>query len=185
MEMIRLEGERLFLRPWQDTDGEAVVELFLRNREHWQEFEPLRDDAYFTLESRLQGIAHSQAGWKQGSSYEFGIFLKDSERLIGDIAVDEVRRDPFLHAFVGYSIDREQTGQGYATEALRLLTEFAFAQLRLHRLTAGVSPRNHGSIRVLEKLGYLREGLARENLRINGRWEDHYQYAMLQREWGK
>ncbi len=58
-------------------------------------------------------------------------------------------------------------------EAVRLMVDYAFTELKLHRIEAGVMPRNLGSIRVLEKAGFHREGIARSNVLINGKWEDH------------
>jgi ribosomal-protein-alanine N-acetyltransferase len=63
------------------------------------------------------------------------------------------------------------------------LSSFTFEHLKLHRVAAGVMPRNHASKRVLEKLGFQKEGLLRENVCINGVWEDHLQYSILQKEW--
>jgi ribosomal-protein-alanine N-acetyltransferase len=65
------------------------------------------------------------------------------------------------------------------TEAVRLVVRFAFEQLKLHRLEAGVMPHNLGSIRVLEKAGFHKEGIAKKNVKINGRWEDHQILAII------
>ena len=77
----------------------------------------------------------------------------------------------------------DHAGHGYITEALRALVfDIAFGPLGLHRVEANVMPRNNRSIRVLEKLGFVQEGLARDYLRINGRWENHIHYVTLNRE---
>ena len=65
------------------------------------------------------------------------------------------------------------------TEALRLLAPATFRSLQLHRLEAGCVPANVASVRVLEKSGFKREGLARSYLRINGNWQDHLLFARL------
>ena len=65
------------------------------------------------------------------------------------------------------------------TEALRLLAPFAFRSLQLHRLEAGCLPANGASVRVLEKSGFQREGVARKYLRINSVWQDHQLFARL------
>ena len=70
-------------------------------------------------------------------------------------------------------MDKAETNRGYMTEALRCVIDFAFNRLRLHRIEANIMPRNHASRRVVEKLGFHYEGLARQYLQINGRWEDH------------
>ena len=80
-------------------------------------------------------------------------------------------------------MDEKFIGRGIVTEAVRLVMEFAFSTLNIHRIEAYVAPQNLGSIRVLEKSGFTREGLLRELLFINGKWVDHYMYAILQREY--
>jgi ribosomal-protein-alanine N-acetyltransferase len=60
-----------------------------------------------------------------------------------------------------------------------LVTAHAFSDLKLHRLEAGVMPRNTASTRVLEKAGYLREGLMKQNMLVNGTWEDHWHFAQV------
>jgi ribosomal-protein-alanine N-acetyltransferase len=77
-------------------------------------------------------------------------------------------------------MDEQFIGRGIASEAVKLVTTFGFEQLRLHRIEAYVSPDNVGSLRVLEKAGFQKEGLLKRFLFINGEWKDHYYYALLE-----
>ena len=81
--------------------------------------------------------------------------------------------------WLGYYLGQEHNGRGYTTEAIRLVLDYAFRDLKLHRIEAGVMPHNAGSIRVLEKVGFEREGLSKKNVRINGEWEDHLHLAII------
>ena len=92
---------------------------------------------------------------------------------------------PYSSAFVGYSMDQHFVGRGIATEAVKLVIELAFNSLKLHRVEAYIAPQNIASIRVIEKAGFLKEGLLRKLLFINGGWVDHYMYAILQEEYLK
>lgn len=65
------------------------------------------------------------------------------------------------------------------TEALKAAIRYIFEEWKLHRIEANIIPRNAASIRVIEKLGFEREGYCRKYLKINGIWEDHYSYALL------
>ena len=112
--------------------------------------------------------------------YNFGIFEMATSRLIGHISLYSIKRLPFSSGFIGYSIDERETGRGIGTEAVRLVTNFSFDKVALHRVEAYVSPRNSGSLKVLEKSGYFQEGLLRKLLYINGVWEDHYIYAIVE-----
>ena len=103
--------------------------------------------------------------------------------LIGHISMYSIKRLPFSSAFIGYSIDEMNVGKGVATEAVQLLVKYGMEVVGLHRIEAYVSPRNVGSIRVLEKAKMQREGLLRQLLFINGEWEDHYIYAVLENDY--
>lgn len=91
----------------------------------------------------------------------------------------QVFRGPRESALLGYSLDQEHNGKGYTTEATNLVVNYAFEILKLHRIEAGVMPVNIGSIRVLEKAGFHKEGIAKKNVKINGSWEDHQMLAIL------
>ena len=77
---------------------------------------------------------------------------------------------------------RDRNGRGYCTEALSGAMTFAFDLLQLHRIQAAIMPRNAASIRVVEKNGFRREGLAERYLLIGGRWEDHAIYAVTRED---
>ncbi|MEB8723247.1 GNAT family protein, partial [Bacillus cereus] len=81
--------------------------------------------------------------------------------------------------YTGFTLDKEHNAKGYATEALQLVVDFAFRELKLHRIEAGAMLDNIASIRVLEKVGFKKEGIAKENIRINGKWTDHQILAII------
>ena len=85
-------------------------------------------------------------------------------------------------ATIGYWVGVNYAGQGYMSRALRAAVAYSFQTLRLHRVEAACLPTNAASIRVLESAGFRREGLARSYLRINGRWQDHLLFAVLEND---
>ncbi|KIL48276.1 GNAT family N-acetyltransferase [Jeotgalibacillus soli] len=180
--MILLESERLYFRPLTTQDVDLVVELMLRNRHFWTIHEPRHQDAYYTREVQYEKLAEAEEQLRLGKEYSWGIFLKESSRLIGSISIYSIRRLPFSSAFVGYSLDESVTGQGLGTEAVNAVLSFAFRDFGLHRMEALVSPKNMASMRVLEKVGMMQEGRMRKNLFINGKWEDHFLYSMLEED---
>jgi ribosomal-protein-alanine N-acetyltransferase len=119
------------------------------------------------------------------TGFAFGIFLLENDELLGRVTLSNVARGAWQNATMGYFLDREHNGRGYTTDAVKLAVEFAFAEARLHRVQAGVMPRNLGSIRVLEKNGFRYEGKSMRYLQINGAWEDHNMYAITAEEWTK
>ncbi len=82
-----------------------------------------------------------------------------------------------------YLLRPDLWGRGFITEAVCALVEIGFGELRLHRIWASCLPINPASARVLENVGFRREGHLRQNLRIHGVWQDSYLYALLDSEW--
>ena len=84
---------------------------------------------------------------------------------------------------VGYWIDRAHAGNGYVAEGVAVLCQFAFEELKLHRIEVCIIPRNANSKKVMDKLKFRLEGLAERFLEINGVWEDHLRYGFTTEEW--
>lgn len=179
---LLFNGHTCYLRNLEVEDAEEMVQLLLRNRQYWAVFEPHHQDSYFTVSVQREKIRESIYQARENREYSFGIFEHGTNRMIGHISLYGIKRLPFLSGLVGYSIDEAAIGKGIATEAVQLVVTFGFEQLRLHRLEAYVSPRNIGSIRVLQKAKFQNEGLLHEFLYINGKWEDHFQFALLESE---
>lgn len=159
-------------------DASALLDLKRRNRDFFQPFEPIRDESHFTLEGQEQEITNSNEGATRDQSYIYGIFLKETDEIVGRIALTGIVRGPFQNAYLGYYIDQDHNSKGYATAAVSLCLIKAFNEIGLHRVQAGVMPRNLPSIRVLEKTGFRHEGSAKTYLKINGTWEDHELFAI-------
>lgn len=168
----------IYLRVLEARDAQDLLNLRVHNHTFLQPFEPIRDAEYLTLEWQLQDIENHQHGADTDQSYAFGIFLQETDELIGRIAITGISRGPAQHANLGYFLAEEHNGKGYMTEAVKQCVAFAFRELHLHRIQAGVMPRNLRSGRVLEKAGFRVEGLAKRYIRINGQWEDHILYAI-------
>jgi len=122
--------------------------------------------------------------WKNGQAYVLLVTERgDANTIIGRVALTGVLRGAFQNAYLGYWIDESRQNRGLMTEAVRAVTAFAFESAGLHRVQAAVMPRNRPSQRVLEKVGYRREGVALRYLCIAGTWEDHILFAMTADEW--
>lgn len=173
-----MSNNHIYLRYFDMKDSGALLDLKLRNRDFFTPFEPIRDDSHFTLEGQKSEIANGIQGVANDQSYTFGIFLKKTDELVGRIALTGIARGPFQNAYLGYFMDEKYNGKGYITAAVSLCVEYAFKEIGLHRVQAGVMPKNLPSIRVLEKAGFRHEGLSKKYLKINGSWEDHELFAI-------
>lgn len=178
----RIEGKDIYLRFFEVKDAEGMKLLYLQNRDFFQQYSPKRSEEYYSFNRHLNSIKYAIECRKVDREYSFGIFLRETGQLIGDIDLTGVLRGAVQSCYIGYSLDQEQNGKGFMTEAVKLVIEYAFKHLHLHRIVAGVMPRNIGSIRVLEKAGFEKEGIARKNVKINGKWEDHVTFSILNPE---
>lgn len=183
---LRIVTDRLVLRPPRTADVTEVRRALRANAGHLQPWsvatDPDSDPTSLTAVS--QSILNYRRDWKRGRAYVLMISPReDVSRIVGRIAFAGVFRGAFQNAYLGYWIDEAHQGRGLMTEAVEAATSFAFTQAGLHRVQAAVMPRNPASIRVLEKVGYRREGFAVKYLRIAGTWEDHWLFAMTSDEW--
>jgi ribosomal-protein-alanine N-acetyltransferase len=174
-------GDPVEIRPLVVQDAEQMLALALRNRAHLESWEPLRDETWFTLEAQSSAIERAVELRESGRGYRFAIVA--GARIVGAVGLNEVVRGAFENAYLGYWVDVGSTGRGYATQGVRLAVGFAFEEAQLHRVQAAVMPRNAASIRVVEKVGFRREGHALRYLRIAGVWEDHHLFALTREEW--
>ncbi len=177
-----LYGETIHIRIFNTNDVEAMLKLQRDNREFFEGFLMDRSDEFYTADGQLNRILKFEENRKSDESYVFGIFKNDDKRLIGSINLFQVMRGSLQGAFIGYHVGKNYNGKGYATEAAKLIVSYGFNELKLHRIEAGVMPRNIGSIRVLEKSGFHKEGIAKKNVKINGKWEDHQVLAIINPE---
>ena len=121
-------------------------------------------------------IRNAIAGVENDSEYRL-VGLHDDGRIVGFFNLFQVARLSFQNAIAGWSVSSEFVGNGYATEGVGALLDFAFAPqpvgLGLHRVQANIIPTNPASLRVAEKNGFRKEGLALRYLCIAGQWQDH------------
>lgn len=176
---MKRTGQHIYLRYLEEADVGELVRLQNQNRAFFELYATTRREDFYSEESQLNRIKKSIEMKEEDKQYTFGIYLIETNELIGVIDLTEVVRGPMQACWLGYFLDRAQNGRGYTTEAVRLIVDFAFRTLKLHRIEAGVMPHNLGSIKVLEKSGFEREGLSKKNVQINGKWEDHLHFAVV------
>lgn len=180
-----LSSTDIYIRPLEVTDTNDILQIITTNRAFLQPFDPIRDKSFFTYEFQRNHIEEAIENYKDDKAYAFAICLNNNDTIIGRITLSAISRGPFQNAYMGYFIDQQQNGKGYATQAVHLAIRFAFEKIDLHRIQAGVLPRNIASIRVLDKNKFRYEGLAKRYLKINGQWEDHNLYAITREDWSE
>lgn len=178
---LMLETERLVLSVLNEDSASQVLNYYERNTEFLGEWEPVKDDKFYTVDYQREALRKELSKITDGGAFRVWIFKKEEafSRIIGSIALNNIVYGAFLSCHLGYKLDRDEINQGYITEALNKVIEFTFTTLGLHRVEANILPRNVRSMRVVEKLRFYDEGLAKKYLRINGKWEDHIHMVLL------
>lgn len=169
-----LHSERLILKLLDENDAELVHAYLRRNKEFLQPWEPERSEEFYRLDTQKRALATEAEQHRSGELHKLWIFRKEQpESVIGSVTLSNIVYGVFQSCHLGYRLDAEQVNRGYMTEAVRLMIDYAFNGLGLHRVEANIMPRNEASLQVVRKLGFYEEGKAIKYLKINGIWEDH------------
>jgi [ribosomal protein S5]-alanine N-acetyltransferase len=169
----------VWLRPPVMSDYAPWAELRARSREHLTPWEPMWQRDELSRSAFRRRVRHYQREARDDLGYSFLIVSEGDEQLLGGLTLSNVRRGVTQAAVLGYWLGLPFIRNGYMTAAVGAAAKFAFDDLRLHRLEAATMPHNAASIRVLERNGFRREGIAQRLLKINGTWEDHVLHALI------
>jgi len=181
----KLTTARLVLRAPKTSDVAELRRLIRHNHVHLKPWNPAppagEDPASITEVSKT--ILRQRREWKRGSGFVFMMALREEPgHFIGKIALNGILRGAMYGAYLGYWMDVDHLDRGYVTEGIRAVLDFGFEQANLHRIQAAIMPKNERSLRVIEKLGFRKEGLAERYLQIAGKWEDHVIFAKTREE---
>ncbi|SDF79667.1 ribosomal-protein-alanine N-acetyltransferase [Fontibacillus panacisegetis] len=171
------QTDQVSLQVIDESYAQAVTEYNLRNKDFLKPWEPERNSDFYTVPYQENLLHEEYYKILEGSLYKVWIMM--NEKIIGSIALSNIVMGVFQSCHLGYKLDEQEQGKGIMTESLRPIIDYAFQELSLHRIEANIMPRNKGSLRLVEKLGFQNEGLARKYLKINGVWEDHIHMVLL------
>jgi ribosomal-protein-alanine N-acetyltransferase len=174
-----IDAERVTLRTPQMSDYPAWAELRAASRDFLTPWEPLWAADELSRSSFRRRVRHYLRDLREDMGYALFIFSTADGALVGGLTLCNVRRGVTQACTLGYWTGAPYARQGYMTAAVRAVIPFVFDSLELHRLEAACLPSNTASIKLLERTGFGHEGLARRYLRINGVWQDHLLYALL------
>jgi ribosomal-protein-alanine N-acetyltransferase len=180
-----LHTERLTVRLARPGMQAAMARFLAENYPgHLDKWSPPAAPAFFTESFWRERLAIAVEEFQAGRAARFVLQLRGSGParetpaelsfpIVGTCNYTNIVRGPFQACHLGYQIARDREGKGLMAEALRASNAFVFDSMRLHRIMANHRPENERSARLLERLGFVREGLAKDYLFINGAWCDH------------
>jgi ribosomal-protein-alanine N-acetyltransferase len=175
-----VHGQQVYMRQPAMGDYAAWAELRAMSRQHLTVWEPQWARDELTRSAFRRRLRQYQRELREDQGYAFFVFRQGDATLLGGLSIANIRRGVAQAASIGYWIGAPHVRRGYMTDGVKAGVPFAFGTLGLHRLEAACLPHNVPSTRVLERAGFKREGMARRYLKINGTWQDHDLFALLQ-----
>lgn len=175
-----VHGDTVSLRVPQMPDYPAWAELRSMSREFLTPWEPEWTSSELTRASFRRRLKYYARDLSEDLGYAFFIFRNIDKQLVGGLTLSNVRRGVTQACTLGYWVGAPYARQGFMSDALAAVVPFVFDNLRLHRIEAACLPHNQASMQLLEKSGFFREGLARRYLKINGAWQDHITFALIE-----
>jgi len=160
----------LSIRPVAAVDADALLRFELEHRAYFERWVNARDPAFYSPQGVAQAIAAAEAARAEDQAFQYLVI--ERERIVGRVNLTAVRRTHFQSAELGYRIGERDGGRGIASRAVALCLEQAFGTLGLLRIEAVARPENQGSVRVLERNGFVRFGHSRRSFQLGGRWFD-------------
>ena len=176
---VKLETERLSLRPPVHSDFRAWSALRLSSRDFLTPWEPSWAADHLSRKSFTNRVYWAQRSVASGSAVPLFLFRRADDVLLGAITLDNIRRGPAQAGTLGYWTGEAFARQGYMREAIGAVVHYAFTRLDLSRIEAACLPENKASRGLLEQSGFKYEGVAQSYLQIDGRWRTHVLYASL------
>ena len=175
---LPLRTSRLLLRPYRPEDAPALFSIFSDPQvmRYWS------TPPWASIEHAHRAIEGDIKSLESGQQLRLGIERIDDSALIGQCTLFNFAR-PCRRAEIGYCLASAAWRRGYMQEALQELIRYGFVDLDLNRIEADIDPRNAASARLLQRLGFVEEGLLRERWIVNGEISDTCFFGLLRKEW--
>ena len=171
-------GTRIALRRWRDEDAQPLYDAIIESQERLRQWMAWAD-TYHTVEDAIEFVRRQSGHWALNQHVGLGLFSRADNELLGSAGF-HVRDYHIPSLEIGYWLRQSAEGHGYMTEAVRLLTRFAFEDFGAQRVMIRCDARNARSKAVPERLGYVFEGTLRHDaIDPAGEVRDTLVYAMI------
>jgi [ribosomal protein S5]-alanine N-acetyltransferase len=171
---LTLNTKRLRIKLPSEEDAADLCRLAQDNRNYFSRATPSPSADFYTLRYWQDRIQIDLEEYRNQSALKLVLRLEhENAPVIGTVAYTNIVRGVFQACRLGYKIDQAHTGKGLMSEALECTNAYVFDVLDLHRIEANYMPSNNASARILERLGFCKEGFAKDYLFLDGKWQDH------------
>ncbi len=164
----------LYVRDLRLEDGAQFIEVMKKSKDFYYPYiTPLTEHEDFSkyyLESKKE-------------TRKCYLALDKDETIIGIFNISEIVRGCFQSCYLGYGVNVDYAGKGIMSQALKLILEKIFVELKLHRVEANIQPTNTSSIRLVMQNGFNKEGFSPRYIKVNNEWCDHFRFALTYEDW--
>ena len=179
-EMLALDTDNLRLAVLRKSEAPRVTEYLVNNRDFHKQYSQTHTDEYFTVSTQKKYLAYDCNSFLDGTLVPLWITQKGDNKIIGRVSFFNFAYGGMMSCACGYHLDKDHTGKGYMTEALRSAMAFVFDEYKIHRIEAFIVPDNTPSLNLVRRLGFHHEGIRFSYMHINGKYRDHEAFYMLE-----
>lgn len=178
--LTHYETQRLILEVCTPDMAGETLRFYKANQAIFQPYDPIPPSNYYTEEYQYNSLICDFNAYLEKKGVRFYLFeKKNPQHIIGTISFSNIMHGFLQSTVIGYKLDSQYHHQGYAYEALQKGIDIMFREEKLHRISAFIMPSNTASIKLVERLCFTYEGTALEYACIQGKWEDHRIYSLL------
>ncbi|MFM2480575.1 GNAT family N-acetyltransferase [Celerinatantimonas sp. YJH-8] len=154
--------------------ADLVLDFYSRNQDFFKPWSPIREDKFFTLPYWQQRMEQAYQQFLDDQALYFVALTPDESSIAAIANFSAIIEGAFKGCYLRFAIDKNREGQGLMQEVLCHTLNYVFCELDLHRVMANYPPTNIRAQKLLTRLGFKPEGLARSYMKINGTWQDHH-----------
>ncbi|MDX7987404.1 30S ribosomal protein S5 alanine N-acetyltransferase [Xenorhabdus sp. 12] len=182
---LRFITDRIVVRLVYERDAYRLADYYAENKDFLKPWEPTRDGSFYQPSGWTNRLTYMTELQRQESAFHFLLLDPDENEILGVANFTNVVRGAFHSCYLGYSLGEKWQGKGLMYEALQPAIRYMQRHQKMHRIMANYMPHNHRSGSLLEKLGFEKEGYAKNYLMIDGVWQDHVLTSLTDDMWGK
>ena len=181
-----LVTKRAVVRLATRADRDNIIAYYMKNRDRIAPVSPTWPEDFFTKKFWNRQIDRNVDEFYGDVSVRMFVFdrgKKKEPEVLGNISLSGILRGAAQFCYLGYGVDRNWEGHGLMTETVSAVVQYAFDELNMHRVMANYRPINERSGKLLQRLGFIVEGYARDYLFLDGEWQDHIMAVITNPEW--
>lgn len=168
------------LRVLNEYEAERVLSFYNKNKEAFQKYETSKPANFYTLEFQQKLLAAEYQDFIHGKYIRLFLFNRNEpDKIIGTVSFSDMKRSAFFSCQIGYKIDSDYKNKGFGFKMLTYSIQILEQEWNMHRFEAYIFPDNLPSVRLIKKVGFEFEGIAKSYVYLNGNWTDHLRYVYI------